>query len=60
MDIRSREVKTNVKNIDKAELFIRVYNGIESTEYFISYESPDQAIPFMDFRSISSIIIMII
>lgn len=44
MDIRSREVKTNVKNIDKAELFIRVYNGIESTEYFISYESPDQEI----------------
>ena len=44
MDIRSREVKNNTKNIHKAELFIRVYNGIESTEYFISYESPDQEI----------------
>ena len=44
MDIRSREVKTNTKDIDKAELFIRVYNGINSTEYFISYESPDQEI----------------
>lgn len=44
MDIRSREVKTNTKDIDKAELFIRVYNGINSTEYFISYESPNQEI----------------
>ena len=44
MDIRSREVKNNTKDIHKSELFIRVYNGIESTEYFISYESPDQEI----------------
>lgn len=44
MDMRSREAKTNTKDIDKAELFIRVYNGIKSTEYFISYESPDQMI----------------
>lgn len=44
MDMRSREARTNTKDIDKAELFIRVYNGIDSTEYFISYESPDQTI----------------
>ena len=44
MDIRSREVKTNTKDINKAELFIRVYNGVDSTEYFISFESPNQEI----------------
>ena len=44
MCIRSREVKTNTSNIDEAELFIRMYNGVNSTEYFISYESPDQKI----------------
>ena len=42
--IRSREVKNNIENIDKAELFIREYNGIDSTEFFISFESPDQEI----------------
>ena len=42
--IRSREVKTNIKDIDNAELFIREYNGVLSTEYFISYESPDNKI----------------
>jgi len=42
--IRSREVKNNTKNIHLAELFIRQYNGVYSTEYFISYESPDQEI----------------
>ena len=41
--IRSREAKNN-KKIDSAELFIREYNGVNSTEYFISYESPDQEI----------------
>ena len=40
--IRCREVKNKVTNIEEAELFIREYNGIKSTEYFISYESPDQ------------------
>ena len=44
MDMRSREAKNNTQDIDKAELFVRVYNGIDSTEYFISYESPDQTI----------------
>jgi len=44
MCIRSREVKNNLKDIHNAELFIRMYNGVESTEYFISYESPDQKI----------------
>ena len=42
--IRSREVKGNLENIDKAELFIREYNGVNSTEFFISFESPDQEI----------------
>ena len=42
--IRCREVKQNLENIHKAELFVREYNGIESTEYFISFESPDQSI----------------
>ena len=42
--IRSREVKNNIANIDKAELFVREYNGIDSTEFFISFESPDQEI----------------
>ena len=42
--IRCREVKKNKENIHQAELFIRQYNGIQSTEYFISYESHDQQI----------------
>lgn len=42
--IRCREVKQNLENIHKAELFVREYNGIGSTEYFISFESPDQSI----------------
>lgn len=42
--IRCREVKNRTENIDKAELFIREYNGTNSTEYFISFESPDQKI----------------
>ena len=43
-DIRTREVGRNPGDIEKAELFIREYNGVESTEYFISYESPDKRI----------------
>ena len=42
--IRCREVKSNFENIENAELFIREYNGLNSKEYFISYESPDQKI----------------
>jgi ELP3 family radical SAM enzyme/protein acetyltransferase len=42
--IRCREVKNNTEGQEKAELFIREYNGYNSTEYFISYESPDQQI----------------
>lgn len=41
--IRSREAKNN-ENISSSELFIREYNGVNATEYFISYESPDQKI----------------
>ena len=36
-DIRCREVRRNTKDIEKAELVVREYNGIHSTEYFISY-----------------------
>ena len=42
--IRCREVKNKDFNIEKAELFIREYNGINSTEYFLSFESPDTKI----------------
>ena len=42
--IRCREVKKNKEEIHHAELFVRQYNGFNSTEYFISYESPDQQI----------------
>ena len=42
--IRCREVKNNLENIHKAELFVRQFNGIDSTEYFLSFESPDQKI----------------
>jgi elongator complex protein 3 len=43
-DIRCREVRGNTKNIESAELVVREYNGLDSTEYFISYESPDKRI----------------
>lgn len=42
--IRCREVKGRTQDIDKAELFIREYNGVNSREFFISYESHDQQI----------------
>ena len=42
--IRCREVKNNTKGQEKAVLVVREYNGYNSTEYFISYESPDQQI----------------
>ena len=40
--IRCREVKDKDYDINLAELFIREYNGVDATEYFISFESPDQ------------------
>ena len=42
--IRCREVKDRTQDIHNAELFIREYNGVNSREFFISYESPDQQI----------------
>ena len=42
--IRCREVKDVKADIDQAELFIREYNGVNATEYFMSYESPDNNI----------------
>lgn len=42
--IRSREVKNNTKDIEKAKLFVREYNAVDAVEYFISFESPDQEI----------------
>lgn len=50
MDIRTREVKNNKQNVHLAQLFIREYNGLNSTEYFISYESPDQQILYAFLR----------
>jgi len=48
--IRSREVKDNIENIDKAELVIREYNGVKSIEYFISFESPDKKLLYAFLR----------
>ena len=42
--IRCREVKHRIENVHQAELFIREYNAVNATEYFISFESPDQKI----------------
>lgn len=42
--IRTREVKGDIKDIDNAELVIREYNGVNSKEFFISYESKDKKI----------------
>tara|TARA_B100001094_G_scaffold72638_1_gene68934 strand:- start:9793 stop:11805 length:2013 start_codon:yes stop_codon:yes gene_type:complete len=42
--IRCREVKDNKFDISNSELFVRQYNGIDSTEYFISFESLNQEI----------------
>ena len=42
--IRCREVKDRNKNLNQAKLFVREYNGTQSTEYFISFESSDQQI----------------
>ena len=42
--IRCREVKNNTGGEENAELVVREYNGYNSTEYFISYESPDKQI----------------
>ena len=42
--IRCRSVKTNTENIEKAKLFVREYNAVNATEYFISFESPDKQI----------------
>ena len=42
--IRCREVKNNTGGEENAELVVRGYNGYNSTEYFISYESPDKQI----------------
>ena len=42
--IRCRQVKSNIDDVDKAELVIREYNGVNSTEFFISFESSDKSI----------------
>ena len=39
--IRCREVSNKEININEAKLFIREYNGVNATEYFISYETSD-------------------
>lgn len=44
--IRCREVGSKEIDINKAELFIREYNGVNATEYFISYETSNNDIIF--------------
>ena len=44
MDIRSREVKDRVVNPKNVKLTIRRYNDNNADEYFISFESYDEAI----------------
>lgn len=39
-DIRSREIKNEVMDLNKAELYIRKYEANGGTEYFISFEIP--------------------
>ena len=42
--IRCRQVKSNIDDVDKAELVIREYNSVNSIEFFISFESSDKSI----------------
>ena len=42
--IRCREVRGRKINLDDIKLLVRRYNGIDSDEYFISFESNDEAI----------------
>ena len=39
--IRCREISIKEININEAKLFIREYNAVNATEYFISFETPD-------------------
>jgi histone acetyltransferase (RNA polymerase elongator complex component) len=39
-DIRSREIKNEIMDLNKAELYIRKYEANGGTEYFISFEIP--------------------
>lgn len=43
-DIRSREVKTQVFDMDNMILVTRIYNASEGREYFISFESEDHKV----------------
>ena len=48
--IRCREVKGNIKNIDKAELVSREYEASDGREIFLSFESPDKKIIYAFLR----------
>lgn len=41
-DIRSRELKNKNVDVSIAKLFVRQYEASGGTEYFISYETPDE------------------
>jgi histone acetyltransferase (RNA polymerase elongator complex component) len=43
-EIRAREVKDKKCDMTKAKLFVRQYQASGGTEYFISFESPDEEI----------------
>jgi len=40
--LRCREVRSQNDKLNKAKLFIKIYPASAGTEYFLSYESPDQ------------------
>ncbi|CAK4079010.1 unnamed protein product [Aphanomyces euteiches] len=40
--IRCREIKAHAPAATKAELFVRTYEANEGTEYFLSFETPDE------------------
>jgi len=46
MEIRTRELKDKKVDINQAQLVVRKYEASGGTEYFISFETPDQTVLF--------------
>ena len=46
MEIRTRELKDKKVDINQARLMVRKYEASGGTEYFISFETPDQTVLF--------------
>lgn len=46
MEIRTRELKNKKVDINQARLMVRKYEASGGTEYFISFETPDQTVLF--------------